>query len=51
MPEHDRRHTTVSCAKTAEPFRLWVQIPHAKDWKELFLGERTRPGVPDDSLQ
>ena len=63
MPRHARRHSDVSCAKTAEsieiPFGLWTPMgqgkhvidrgpdPHAMG---QFLGNRICPCMPDDTL-
>ena len=62
MPRHARRHSDVSCAKTAEliemPFGLWTPLELKKHGLEgcrspcekgNFRG-KTCPGMPDDTL-
>jgi len=62
MPRHARRHSDVSCAKTAEliemPFGLWSRVELKKHGLEgcrspcerAILGEKTCPGMPDDTV-
>jgi len=58
-----QRHSAVICAKTAEPIEMpfgsWTRVGPRKHVlvgaqirraKEQLLGERTCPGIPDDTL-